>query len=109
MKRPTPYPFAAECAALLRRLGACDGAPSAGYAFTLPTKAGPLYLRPDDSILFTRFEFPERAALTVPCGSLNEHSGKWNWTALTDHPGTEFLAQIETALRRIVTEREATQ
>lgn len=102
MKRATPYPFAVECAAMLRRLGACEGAPCGGYVFTLPTKAGPLYLWPQPSILFTRFEFPERAALTVPCGSLNEHSGKWNWTALTDNPGPEFLAEIEAALRRIV-------
>jgi hypothetical protein len=92
------FNFAAEVRAMLIGLGA---QPDDGlYGLVLGTRAGPLFLKPNDNWLAARFDDVARAVKLAPDGSLNRYSGKWNWHFMT--PTAADVAFLESQVRKLL-------
>lgn len=92
------FNFAAEVQAMLIGLGA---QPDAGlYGLVLETRAGPLFLKPNDNWLAARFDDVARAIKLAPDGSLNRYSGKWNWHFMK--PTAADVAFLESQIRKVL-------
>jgi hypothetical protein len=70
------YDFAAAVAQGLREIGAREAGP---YGWQLDTIGGLLDITPYEDWVACRFDDVARANETIQFGSLNHHSGKWNW------------------------------
>jgi len=105
-KEPTKKQSAAFCKDALKILEPL-GARQQEDAYDVPhflieTKAGQLSVRIYNDWLACRFDDVARAKNTVPSGSLNPFSGKWNWM------GLGVLPDFERAISQMVSATGAT-
>jgi hypothetical protein len=76
MAKHRKYDFAKAVSNGLREIGAREAGP---YGWQLDTIGGLLDITPYEDWVACRFNDVERANATIQFGSLNHHSGKWNW------------------------------
>ncbi len=94
------FDFMGACDRTFKLFGGAYEEKDYPYAWTFETAAGPLYCHPIEDGAFCRFAHPERAKAIIGAGSLNPHSGKWNWHYNT--PGLDELMDLQRHLAKVV-------